>query len=290
MLADLLRFGEVALQATSPTPRLDAEVLLAHALQFERWKLVAELRSEVPQGVEENFRGFIERRSRNEPVAYITGVREFWGMQFEVTPDVLIPRPETEGLVEEAIRCLRDTSFHANRESACFVDLGTGSGCLACAITAELTRVGIGSQCTAVDLSGRALSVAKRNAARLGLGDRITCVESSWFSNVALFHPPYDFVVANPPYVAFGEEISPELAFEPQVALFADGAGLNEVRTIIEEANSFVRSGGFLLCELGAHKRSVIESELGGVLLKRRWSVLGDESDADRFSFLRVWY
>jgi release factor glutamine methyltransferase len=290
MLADLLRLGEVALQATSPTPRLDAEVLLGHVLQFERWKLVAELRSEVSQVSEAQFKAFIERRSCSEPVAYITGVREFWGLQFEVTPDVLIPRPETEGLVEEALRCLKEPSFSANRDSVGFVDLGTGSGCLACSITQELKRTGFSSWCTAVDLSPKALSVAERNAVSLGLEDQISFVESSWFSNRALFRPPYDFVVVNPPYIATGETVSPELAFEPKGALFADGVGLNEVRRIIEEANDFIRPGGFLICELGAHKRAAIKPELDSVLSARKWSVLGDDSEADRFSFLRVWY
>jgi release factor glutamine methyltransferase len=241
------------------------------------------LRDPVEARGEREFRALLSRREIGEPLSYLTGTREFWGLDFLVSPSVLIPRPESELLVEEACRLVPE---HTKRVS--FADLGTGSGCLAIAIVSELTKRGIDVTCTAVDQSRDALSIAEENARRHGVGDRIRFVESDWFSNGEMFSPPYDFIVANPPYVDRSERLPVELSFEPSSALFSEERGLADSRQILLSAQQFLVPRGVVLCEIGAGKREMLKEWFAGLAVGATLELLGDDSPDDRFTVLKV--
>lgn len=218
--------------------RLDAELLLAHALGIDRTRLFARLREAVPAIAADAFAALLERRLRREPLAYLTGEQEFWSLRFAVTPAVLIPRPETELLVELAQR-LRPAPRRV-------LDVGTGSGCIAVALARELP----GAQLTAVDLSADALAVARRNAAAHGVAPRIEFAAGDVYTGLpeaAVF----DLIVSNPPYLAPGDAASPEIDFEPRTALYAGDDGLDVVRRLLAGTGARLRPGGHILIEIG---------------------------------------
>ncbi len=231
--------------------RLDAEVLLAQALGVGRTGLFARLRDAVDAAAAARFAALLERRLRREPVAYLTGWQEFWSLPFAVTPDVLIPRPETELLVELGVASLR--APRATRVE--ILDVGTGSGCIAVALARALPAAGV----TAVDLSAAALAVARRNAAAHGVASRIAFHVSDLFAALPA-DATFDLIVANPPYLAPGDAASPELAFEPHGALYAGADGLAVIRALLAAAPRRLRHGGILLMELG---QSQSEAALG---------------------------
>ena len=220
---------------------LDAEVLARKVLGCDRAGLVVRLRDEEPAVFAEAYRALVDRRCRREPVAYILGEREFWGLPFEVTPDVLIPRPETELIVEEALHL-----FPAGRHPSVIVDAGTGSGCLAVALAREFS----GARVIATDISEKALAVAGRNAARNGAG-RIEFRVGDLLEPVT---EPADLIVSNPPYVASGDEagLMPEVReHEPHVALFGGPDGLSLFERLFPAAAGRIRPGGRLIVEVG---------------------------------------
>ncbi len=260
--------------------RLDAEVLLAQALGVGRTGLFARLRDAVDAAAAARFAALVDRRLRREPVAYLTGWQEFWSLPFAVTPDVLIPRPETELLVELGVRFLRSphpdplpAGEGASSGTAllggsplpqgegqgegiprrAILDLGTGSGCLAVALARELPAARV----TAVDLSAAALAVARRNAAAHGVAARIAFVVSDLFAALPA-DATFDLIVANPPYLAPGDAASPELAFEPHGALYAGADGLAVIRALLAAAPRHLRRGGILLMELGDGQSRVV--------------------------------
>jgi release factor glutamine methyltransferase len=280
----MLQSAERDLSSVSASPRLDAEVLFAHASGFPRWKVLTESRSAVESRVAELFRSLIERRKAHEPVAYITGEKEFWGLSFAVHPAVLIPRPETELIVSLAVEHAR-----TRKDPVRVVDLGTGSGCIAVAISHELKALGRVAECVAVDASVDALEVARANAQRNGVENSIRFTVGDWFSVAGGIGGPFDIVAANPPYVARGEDVSPETRFEPQTALWADDDGLADVKRIVTEAPNHMADDGILLCEVGARKRSLLTSWLKALAAPVRWELRGDESADDRFAILRLW-
>jgi len=195
-IAEVLREGEVELAASSASARLDSEVLLRYVLNVSQSGLIIAFREECPKDIHNRFRELIERRKRSEPIAYIIGEREFWGLAFRVTPDVLVPRPESELLVEQAVKELR------GRDSVRIADLGTGSGCIAIALVRELKAQGCREiSCDAVDLSDAALVIARENAARHEVASHIRFVRGSWFRELGDLTPPYHCIVANPPYI-----------------------------------------------------------------------------------------
>jgi len=222
------------------TARLDAEVLLAHALGIDRTRLYARWRDPVAADAATRFDALLERRVRREPVAYLTGQQEFWSLAFSVTPDVLIPRPETELLVELALNHLPPD------EARSVLDIGTGSGCIAVAIAHERPRVHV----TAVDISRAALSVAQRNADTHAVSSRVTFVESDLFSGLAA-GATFDLIASNPPYLAPHQAVSPELASEPRGALYAGADGFGVVRRLLAGALTHLRPGGCVLMEIG---------------------------------------
>lgn len=280
-IGSLVQAGCHALGDASGSARLDGELLLAHLLGCTRTGVLARLRDPLPSGVVPRFAALIERRQRGEPLAYLVAAREFWGLSFEVSPDVLVPRPETELLVEEGVRRCRGLS--APR----IVDLGTGSGCIAIALAVALSaEPGVAPQIVAVDASSAALAVAQRNAARHNVSHCITWVESDWCARREAFSPPYDLVVSNPPYLDPAEHTPPELSFEPAAALYAADNGWREIHRVCQQGVALLAPHGSLLCEIGAGKRATLaqQGSLGGP--GWRVTVLGDDSALDRFTVL----
>lgn len=282
-IGEVLREAEQQLAATSQSPRLDAELLMARLLSGSRTDVIIKMRDRCSVELEEGFRGLLSRRMAGEPIAYIVGEREFWGLPFEVSQSVLVPRPESELLVEEAL------ALCASCTPPRIVDLGTGSGCLVIALLTELVKKpGVVPKAVAVDMSPDALAVAERNAVRHGVREYLTFVQSDWFSHAEAFVPPYDLVLANPPYLDLAAPVSIELSCEPPGALFAEEGGFREIRRICDQTAAMIAPGGVLLCEVGAGKRAALEA---GVLpFQSTWQVsfLGDQSARDSFTVLKV--
>ena len=239
--------GPTAAATSNATPALDAEVLLAHVLSIGR----AQLRShpeELTHGYAGRYRELLERRARGEPLAYLTGAREFWSLPLRVSSAVLVPRPETELLVERAL-VLR---------AACegrVVDLGTGSGAIALALAHERPHW----QVTATDISSEALAVARANAAELQLTG-IDFRQGSWFAPLA--GARFDLIVSNPPYVAADDPALEDLAHEPRLALTPGADALGCLREIARDAPRHLQGGGWLLLEHGAGQSAAVRREL----------------------------
>ena len=233
------------------SPRLDAELLLAHVLGCTRIELYTNYDVEVGEGDRTRFKELVKRRGNHEPVAYLTGEREFYGLPFSVGKDVLIPRPETEHLIDVAVAFLKD------RDSPTFADVGVGSGCIAVAIAAEVrTAMGVG-----FDVCPRALDLAKANAERNGVSDRITFVESNLLAASPI--DVFDLVVSNPPYVAEEEwnVLSPDVRdWEPKLALLGGADGLDVFRRLIPEAAARLKQGGRLLLEIGSRQEGEVSA------------------------------
>lgn len=218
----------------SATPRLDAELLLAHAAGITRERLLLDPPTTVPTG----FAPLVERRARQEPVAYITGARGFWTIELAVGPGVLVPRADSETLIEAAV------AHFADRAPRNILDLGTGPGTLLLAALdqwPEATGVGI-------DASNAALDFARRNAMQLGLGDRASFRAGDWAGTGERF----DLVLCNPPYIATGEALPPEVsAYEPAEALFAGPDGLDDYRALAPLLPAQIAHGGCACIEIG---------------------------------------
>jgi len=242
-LSDTLSTARARLVAAGIQPAeaaIDVDVYARTILGWDKATLVANLREPTPRPLEPRFSEWIARRERREPTAYIVGTREFWGRQFLVTPAVLVPRPETELIVEEAVALVRHVA--APR----IADIGTGSGILAVTLAAELPAATV----VATDLSAAALDVARENASRIGVGGRITFVNTSYLDAAdGLF----DLVVANPPYVRDGDKpaLSRDVRHEPEVALFGGPDGLRDVGGVLDAAVAKLKPGGWFVMEFG---------------------------------------
>jgi release factor glutamine methyltransferase len=238
----LIDEGAARLARVSEEPRREAEVLLGAALVRPRAWLLAHPEERILDcEATDRYEAFVTRRAFGEPVAYLLGEKEFWSLPLAVGPGVLIPRPETELLVERALE-------HLPVDRPCEVlDLATGSGAVALAIASErpLARV------VATDLAEVAVSMARRNAARLGLEDRVEVLLGSWYEPVAAQR--FDLVVANPPYIAVGDlRVDPGVRrYEPPQALFAGTDGLVALREVIGGARRHLMAGGWLAVEHG---------------------------------------
>ena len=225
--------------------RLDAETLARRLLGWDAARFLTSRGEEAPAGFPEHYDRLICRRERREPTSYIMGSKEFWGLDFEVSSDVLIPRPETEFLVEEALECSRALPPTISR--ALVVDVGTGSGCVAVALAHEMASARI----VATDISASALDVARRNAIRHGVANRVHFVRTDFLAGIG---PCADLIVSNPPYVprAHAAGLSPEVRdFEPHVALFGGADGLEKQQMLLEQAAECLAPFGYLLVEFG---------------------------------------
>jgi release factor glutamine methyltransferase len=227
------------------TARRDAELLLLHVTGLTRAELMRHPSRELSESQMSAYRAAIARRKQHEPVQYITGTQEFYGRSFAVTPAVLIPRPETEHLVE--------TVLAIRPEPKRMLDIGTGSGILAITLALELPNATV----TATDISPAALAIAERNAAVLGAADRIRFVESDLFAAIPAQH--YGCIVSNPPYVPTTEVLEPQVRdYEPASALYAGEDGLALYRRLIPTAFEHLEPGGHLLVEIGHGQRDAV--------------------------------
>jgi release factor glutamine methyltransferase len=234
-------------QHGSESPRLDAEVLLASARGCQRIELYTSFTDEAPEAVRTKFRELVKRRSEGTPVAYLVGKREFYSLPFAVTPDVLIPRPETELLVIKALDHIKECKKQEGAEPLRVIDIGTGSGIVAVVLAKHSD-----SRITAVDISAAALAVAQKNAADLGVAEKIEFVESDLFAAIptaANFH----LVVSNPPYIREAEMDS--LArdvrdYEPRLALAAGPTGMTVIERLVPQAAERLTVGGMLMTEI----------------------------------------
>jgi release factor glutamine methyltransferase len=233
--------------------RHDAGVLARWQLGWDLTRWLTDRDAPAPAGFAEAFDALIQRRASREPVAYITGVREFYGREFQVTPAVLIPRPETEIVVEEALSALPATN--RTGRGASIADVGTGSGCIA--ITMALERPDV--RVIATDLSDAALDVARANARALGVENRVEFVRTSL---LPALDSPFDMIVSNPPYVRERDRASlaPDVRdFEPAQALFAGDDGLDVLRALVQAAAGALRPGGWLVTEMGDGQAAGVE-------------------------------
>jgi release factor glutamine methyltransferase len=234
--------------------RANAEVLLAHVLGIERIQLYLNYDRPLGPGELARFREIIKRRAAFEPSQYIVGKQEFWSLQFEVSPAVLIPRPETEVLVEKALEILGE-------EDALVLDLGTGSGAIPVALAHERSSIRV----IATDRSLEALAVAKRNAARNDVSGRIHFALADLFEAFSVL-PHFELIVSNPPYVSESEyqELAPEISrYEPASALRGGGEhGLDLIRKILEHFPKYLKPGGSLLVEIGQGQADFLQLEL----------------------------
>jgi release factor glutamine methyltransferase len=256
-LNELFRRG-VVLLGDRPQAVLEAKVLLLRAAAISEERYLAAPDKPCPTKAEAFFERLVAKRLAGVPLSHLTGRKEFWSIPFEVTPSVLVPRPETEGLVEKVLEL-------STRESETILDVGTGSGCIAIALAKELPRAEI----QAVDVSERALRVARRNAARQKV-KHIEFRRSDLFSAFRGTGVRFDFIVSNPPYISQAEwdALSPDVRdFEPRRALLAGESGLETIERLVRRAGTFLKPGGYLIFEIGEGQRDKV---LG--LFSRRWT------------------
>lgn len=241
-VAEILHTATAMLSRNSDSPRLDAELLLEHVTGLARTQFHAAPERQLPPQAGWSFQQLVKRRMQGEPIAYIRGHQEFWSLLFEISPAVLIPRPETELVVERALH-------HLDKQAQLRVlDLGTGSGAIALAIASERAHV----RMTAIDVSADALAIAARNAARLQIAN-VRFLQSNWYAALREDETRYDVIASNPPYIATDDpDLHPLVRrFEPTAALIPGPSGLEAIKAIIAGASQHVRSGGWLILEHG---------------------------------------
>ena len=233
------------------TPRLDAEVLLAYVLNVRRLALYINMEKNLKDEQVARYRNLIRGRMDRVPVAYLTGHKEFMGLNFAVTPDVLIPRPETEILVQGVIEHMQE--FNHDLKLA---DIGAGSG----AICISILKFVDNATAAAVDISKNAIDVAQFNAAKFHVDDRINFYEGNLFE--PLEGQTFDIIISNPPYITAEEfkTLQPEIETEPHIALDGGADGLNFYRKIIDDAPKFLNAGGLLAFEIGMNQAAAVQA------------------------------
>ena len=247
-VAQLLREARVRLAAVDPDGR-DAELLLAELLGRDRARLKSAPEWVAPDGTGERLAPLLERRARGEPVAYLLGRKEFWSLELTVSAAVLVPRPETELVVETALALI------AHQQTPQVADLGTGSGAIGLAIASERPDARV----TLVEISEPALAIARGNADRLGLRN-VHCEPGSWYGPL---HVAQDLIVSNPPYLSESElaQAAPELRHEPRSALCAGATGLEALVVLIDAAGPYLKPGASLVLEHGATQGGAVRAE-----------------------------
>lgn len=262
-IGDTIKAGAQQLRAGGVAEwQRDASTLLAHLLSRDRTFVFAHAGDALSEEQLGAFQCLIERRSGGEPLQYITGHQEFYKLDFEVSPAVLIPRPESELIVETALELLRGDP--APR----IADIGTGSGCLAISLLHERPT----ARAVAIDVSLAALEIAQQNAARHGVADRLDLLGSDTLSalDATQVEWRFDLIVSNPPYVSEDEmkTLQREVNYEPRTALAAGADGLSIIRRLLHEARPFLRSGGHLIFEIGFGQSEAIEQLIDGGVWK----------------------
>jgi len=230
--------------AACETPRLDAETLLMHVWKLSKTQLIIKAHDDLPSPVKAAFHNAIAQRCKRIPVAYITGEKEFWSRMFHVSPDVLIPRPETEHLIEELLKLYPDTQapYH-------FADIGTGSGCIAVTIAAEYPNANI----IATDISEKSLAIARANACNHHVEKRIQFKHGDLYQAFDANTPKLDAIISNPPYVSQDamHDLEQELHYEPSHALTDQQDGLSILKALLQHAHHYLKPQAHLLLETG---------------------------------------
>lgn len=268
-IADAIREGaEIFNEAGVAEARREASGLLQYVLGRDRTFVLAHPEQSITAAELESFRELVSRRAAGEPLQYITATQPFFGLDFEVRPGVLIPRPETELLVETALELVKDCS------SPSICDVGTGSGCIAITLLHERND----ANAVAIDISPVALQIAKRNASRHGVIERLTFVEANCFSSLSTRNFSFDLIASNPPYVS--ETALPGLQrevreHEPRAALAGGPDGLDVVRQLLNESSAFLKPAGHLLIEIGFSQASAVEEMLD----QKVWNLLAMRPD-----------
>lgn len=244
-----LAAATIDLRASSDTAALDAEVLLCHVLDKPRSHLRAWPEKQLDLQQQAQFQQLLEQRQQGQPIAYITGTREFWSRAFKVSPAVLIPRPDTELLIELSLNLL------SNMRNPRLIDLGTGSGIIAVTLAAERADLEV----VATDLSQQALNIAKQNALAHQCKN-IQFIQSNWFDQIPAFK--FDLVISNPPYIEYNDPHlgQGDLRFEPQSALIAAEQGLKDIKHICQHARDFLTADGMLLIEHGCNQQPAVQA------------------------------
>jgi release factor glutamine methyltransferase len=267
--AAILQGSHKLREAGVPEARREAGSLLAHVIKRDRTFIISHAEDPVPPEELDRFGESLDWRAKGKPLQYITGHQEFFGLDFEVTADVLIPRPETELLVEAAIELL------PNPEAANLIcDVGTGSGCIAVTLLHELPR----ARGMALDVSPAAIEVAKQNALRHSVSDRLEFLVSDCFAELDRKRPVFDLIVSNPPYVPLPqlEGLQREVRdYEPHVALAAGADGLSIIRRLLVDAVNYLKPGGHFLFEIGFDQREAVEQ----LIDKKAWKLMDIHDD-----------
>jgi release factor glutamine methyltransferase len=255
-VSDALHTATMLLSRVSSSPRLDAELLLEYVTGLSRTSFRATPERELPANAGWSFQQLVKRRSQGEPVAYIRQSQEFWSLLLEVSPAVLIPRPETELVVERALTHIDEAQVDETRPAR-IADLGTGSGAIAVAIASERPSATV----TAVDASKDALEVASRNIGRLQLTN-VSLLHGSWFAPLA--GQRFDLIAANPPYIGQDDpDLAPDVRrHEPTLALISGVTGFEAQETILREAPAHLNSGGWLVLEHGWKQAEAVRQRL----------------------------
>lgn len=245
--AEALAWADNALALTSKTPRLDAEVLLAFTSGRSRTSLLADGDQKLLAEKAARYQVIVSKRKSGVPVAYLTGFKEFWSIDFQITQDVLIPRPDTEVLVERALQYIP--------ENGTVADLGTGSGAIALALASERPDAVI----TATEVCAKALLLARQNRDRLGYST-VRLVQSDWFEN--LEGEKFDLIVSNPPYIDPEDSHLKALVYEPRQALVATDNGLSDLTILVTKSRDYLRQNGWLLLEHGWQQGEAVRALL----------------------------
>jgi len=243
-----------------PSPRLNAELLLMFVLGRERAFFYAHPERELSADEQSRYEEVIRERARGCPTQYITGHQEFWGLDLLVSPAVLIPRPETEHVVETVLELVRDYGADSSARLR-LLDVGTGSGCIALALASELPHV----ELHACDISEEALEIARINAARLGLGGKVLFRKSDLLT--VYRGEQFDFVISNPPYVgeADADKVQKQVReFEPRIAVFSGQEGLEIYRKLVPQARAHLRPRGWFVAEIGFSEEARVRELLAG--------------------------
>lgn len=273
-VGEALQQAAKRLSLCSTTPRLDAEVLLAHTLASMRALLLARLNDPLSSTSARDFEAAIERRAQGEPIAYITGNKEFYGLDLYITHDVLVPRPETESVVEACLALLPPTGL--------FADIGTGSG----AIVVAVTKHHLGIKSYATDISQAALKVAARNCERHGLQERITLLQGNLLEPLP---QKVDVIAANLPYVSPGEAAPDVATWEPSVAIFGGGEdGTALIREFLAAAPGYLLPSGSIVMETAYSQGAIVSGLAGSAFPGANIEVKKDLAGYDRIVIIKT--